>query len=131
MDTGRKDTDGAARGYSLWELLKTRDFRLLWGAGTLSAIGDQFDLIAFPWLVLLLTGDALAVGVIIAVGSVPTVFFMLIGLLIAAIEPSVQGPVIVGIPVLANTRLPQGAVAVGIISSAYAASALLGAVPSS
>ncbi len=79
MDTGREDTDGVAKGNSLWELLKTRDFRLLWGAGTLSAIGDQFDLIAFPWLVLILTGDALAVGTIIAVGSVPTVLFMLIG----------------------------------------------------
>ena len=79
MDTGRKDTDGGARGNAIWELLKTRDFRLLWGAGTLSAIGDQFDLIAFPWLVLLLTGDALDVGAIIAVGSVPTVLFMLIG----------------------------------------------------
>lgn len=79
MDTGREDRDGGARGNSLWELLKARDFRLLWGAGTLSAIGDQFDLIAFPWLVLILTGDALAVGAIIAVGSVPTVLFMLIG----------------------------------------------------
>ena len=49
-------------------------------------------------------------------------------LLIAAIELFVQGPVIVGIPVLANTRLPQGALAVGIISSAYAVGALLGAV---
>ncbi len=60
-------------------LLKSRNFRLLWAAGTLSAIGDQFDLITFPWLVLLITGDPLAVGTIIAVGSIPTVFFMLIG----------------------------------------------------
>ena len=56
-----------------------RNFRLLWGAGALSAIGDQFDLIAFPWLVLLVTGDPLAVGLVIAVSSVPTVFFMLLG----------------------------------------------------
>ena len=49
-----------------------RRFRLLWGAGTLSAIGDQFDLIAFPWLVLLLIGDSLAVGAIFVVGSVST-----------------------------------------------------------
>ena len=79
MDNNGQDTAGGARNRSFWELLKTRNFRLLWGAGTLSAIGDQFDLIAFPWLVLLLTGDPLAVGAIIAVGSVPTVFFMLIG----------------------------------------------------
>ena len=79
MDNERKDKAEGASDSSFWELLKTRNFRLLWGAGTLSAIGDQFDLIAFPWLVLLLTGDPLAVGAIIAVGSVPTVFFMLIG----------------------------------------------------
>ena len=79
MDNNGQDSAGGARNGSFWELLKRRNFRLLWGAGTLSAIGDQFDLIAFPWLVLLLTGDPLAVGAIIAVGSVPTVFFMLIG----------------------------------------------------
>ena len=56
-----------------------RNFRLLWAAGALSAIGDQFDLITFPWLVLLVTGDPLAVGAVIAVSGVPTVFFMLLG----------------------------------------------------
>ena len=60
-------------------LLRSRNFRLLWSAGTLSAVGDQFDLITFPWLVLLITGDPLAVGTIIAVSSIPTIFFMLIG----------------------------------------------------
>ena len=64
---------------SFLQLLRSRNFRLLWAAGTLSAIGDQFDLITFPWLVLLITGDPLAVGTIIAVSSIPTVFFMLIG----------------------------------------------------
>ena len=64
---------------SFWKLVRTRNFGLLWGAGGLSAIGDQFDLIAFPWLVLLVTGDPLAVGIVISVGSIPTVFFMLVG----------------------------------------------------
>ena len=64
---------------SFWELVKTRKFGLLWGAGGLSAIGDHFDLIAFPWLVLLVTGDPLAVGIVISVGSIPTLFFMLVG----------------------------------------------------
>ncbi len=61
------------------QLLRMRNFRLLWGAGALSAIGDQFDLIAFPWLVLLITGDPLAVGAVVAVGGIPTVLFMLLG----------------------------------------------------
>ncbi len=46
--------------------------------------------------------------------------------LIAGIELFVQGPVIVGIPVLADTQLPQGALAVGIVFSAYAGGALFG-----
>ncbi len=61
------------------KLVKTRNFGLFWGAGALSGIGDHFDLIAFPWLVLLVTGDPLAVGAVIAVGSLPTIIFMLLG----------------------------------------------------
>ena len=64
---------------ALRSLFRSANFRLLWGAGGLSAIGDQFDLIAFPWLVLLLAGDPLAVGTVIAVGNAPTVLFMLLG----------------------------------------------------
>ena len=69
----------AAQNTSFRHLLGLRNFRLLWGAGALSAIGDQFDLIAFPWLVLLVTGDPLAVGAVLAVSGIPTVFFMLLG----------------------------------------------------
>ena len=64
---------------ALRSLFRSANFRLLWGAGGLSSIGDQFDLIAFPWLVLLLAGDPLAVGTVIAVGNAPTVLFMLLG----------------------------------------------------
>ena len=76
---GKSTAPEAQRKGSFWQLLRMRNFRLLWGAGALSAIGDQFDLIAFPWLVLLITGDPLAVGAVIAVSGVPTVFFMLLG----------------------------------------------------
>ena len=64
---------------SFWKLVRTRNFGLLWGAGGLSAIGDQFDLIAFPWLVLMVTGDPVAVGIVLAVGNVPAIFFIVIG----------------------------------------------------
>ncbi len=76
----RKPTEPTAQQKgSFRRLLRMRNFRLLWGAGALSAIGDQFDLIAFPWLVLLITGDPLAVGAVIAVGGIPTAVFMLLG----------------------------------------------------
>ena len=79
VSLGNSTQRPGGRDGSFLQLLKSRNFRLLWAAGTLSAIGDQFDLITFPWLVLLITGDPLAVGTIIAVSSIPTIFFMLIG----------------------------------------------------
>src|SRR5258708_33934573 len=49
-------------------------------------------------------------------------------LLLVAMNFLVLGPVIVGIPVLARTRLVEGAAAFGIIMSAFGAGALLGIV---
>ncbi len=59
--------------------MRVRDFRLLWiGQGT-SLLGDQFGMIAFPWLVLQLTGDPLALGAVMALMAVPRALFMLVG----------------------------------------------------
>ena len=69
----------ASENTSFYKLLKTRQFLLYWSAGLLSSIGDHFDLLAFPWLVIVLTGDPLAVGAVLALGNVPTVLFMLLG----------------------------------------------------
>lgn len=60
-------------------VLANRDFRLLWiGQGT-SLIGDQFHMIAAPWLVLQLTHDPLALGTVFALGSIPRAILMLFG----------------------------------------------------
>lgn len=56
-----------------------RDFRLLWVGEAISALGDQFALIALPWLALVLTGSALALGGVLAVMAVPRALLMLIG----------------------------------------------------
>ncbi|MEO8273513.1 MAG: MFS transporter [Chloroflexota bacterium] len=56
-----------------------RDFRLLWLGEAVSALGDQFALIALPWLALVLTGSPLALGGVMAVMAVPRVLLMLIG----------------------------------------------------
>jgi len=45
----------------------------------ISLLGDQFYLIALPWLVLALTGDALAVGTVLATVGIPRALFMLVG----------------------------------------------------
>ncbi|UUZ55217.1 hypothetical protein LP419_05190 [Massilia sp. H-1] len=49
------------------------------GGGLISALGDQFTLIALPWLVLTTTGDALTLGLVIALMSVPRALFILVG----------------------------------------------------
>ena len=56
-----------------------RDFRLLWLGEAVSAIGDQFALIALPWLALVMTGSALALGSVLALMAVPRALLILIG----------------------------------------------------
>lgn len=60
-------------------LFANRDFRLLFGGSTISALGDQFTLVALPWLVLRLTGDPAALGLVLAAMALPRAIFMLIG----------------------------------------------------
>lgn len=60
-------------------IFANRDFSLLFGASSVSAIGDQFTLVALPWLVLKLTGDPTALGIVLAVMAFPRAVFMLLG----------------------------------------------------
>ena len=73
------ERDISQRGASPLGLLRNHNFRLLWGGEAISLLGDQFYLIALPWLVLQLTGEALAVGVVLALAGVPRALFMLVG----------------------------------------------------
>ena len=56
-----------------------RDFRLLFAGAPTSLLGDQFALIATPWLTLQLTGDPLALGIVLALEGFPRALFMLLG----------------------------------------------------
>src|SRR5579859_7421520 len=60
-------------------LMRDRNFLWLIGGGALSMLGDQFTLLALPWLVLKMTNDTLIVGTVLAVASLPRAVFMLIG----------------------------------------------------
>lgn len=54
-------------------------FRNLWIGSTVSLLGDQFYLVALPWLVLQLTGSSLALGTILMAAGVPRAALMLMG----------------------------------------------------
>jgi len=60
-------------------IFRQRDFKLLWIGEAISLIGDQFYMIALPWLVLQLTGNALAMGTVLALAGIPRALFMLVG----------------------------------------------------
>ncbi len=61
------------------QVLKLRDFRLLWIGEAISALGDQFALIALPWLALVLTGSGFALGTVLAVMAIPRAVLMVVG----------------------------------------------------
>src|SRR5512136_2635127 len=67
------------RKNSMATVFGLRDFRLLFSGATTSLLGDQFALIATPWLVLKLTGDPLALGLVLALEGIPRAVFILLG----------------------------------------------------
>lgn len=60
-------------------LMRDRNFRWLTAGAALSMLGDQFSLIALPWLVLRMTGDTVVLGTVLALVSVPRAAFILFG----------------------------------------------------
>jgi MFS family permease len=60
-------------------LFQDASFRWLLGGGAISVLGDQFTMIALPWLVLQMTGNAFTLGLIIALMSVPRAVLILFG----------------------------------------------------
>ena len=65
--------------FTAWQMLSRPDFRLLWLGQSVSILGDQFYLVALPWLVLGLTGSSLALGSILLTHTVMRVAFQLLG----------------------------------------------------
>ena len=58
---------------------QSRDFRLLWLGESVSLFGDQFYLIALPWLTLRLTGSAIALGTVLMIAGGTRALFQLLG----------------------------------------------------
>jgi MFS family permease len=56
-----------------------RDFRLYWIGQSISMLGNQFHIVAGIWLVLLLTGDPLTLGIVLALGGIAQALFSLFG----------------------------------------------------
>jgi MFS family permease len=60
-------------------VFSNRDFMLLFGGSSISAIGDTFTLVALPWLVLKISHDPAAVGLVALITALPRALFMFVG----------------------------------------------------
>src|ERR1700744_3496765 len=60
-----------------WPMLGNRDFMLLWGGEVLSELGSQTSTIAYPLLVLALTGSAAKAGIVGLAKWLPLAIFAL------------------------------------------------------
>jgi MFS family permease len=60
-------------------LLKQPNVAWLMAGSAMSLVGDQFTLVALPWLVLRLTGDSLVLGLVLALLGLPRALFILLG----------------------------------------------------
>ncbi|HKO98658.1 MAG TPA: MFS transporter [Pyrinomonadaceae bacterium] len=75
----KRSISNFAKRFTAWQMLARRDFRLLWLGQSVSILGDQFYLVALPWLVLHLTGSSLALGSILMTATAMRVAFQLVG----------------------------------------------------
>ena len=73
------DAADTESGLKFFRPLTIRNFRLLWIGSALSMLGGQLTMIAFPWLVLRLTGDSFAMGAVLAASGVSRALLMIFG----------------------------------------------------
>jgi len=64
---------------NLLSVLRVRNFALLWSGQAISQIGDGLFAMAEIWLVLQLTGSALAMGTTVVLTMLPRLVFQLVG----------------------------------------------------
>ena len=59
--------------------LRNGNFVLVWIGATTSLLGDQFYIVALPWIVLQLTGSGVAMGTVAMCAGIPRAALMLMG----------------------------------------------------
>lgn len=63
----------------VFRALSQRAFALLWSGQTISRLGDSLYMIALAWWVLVNTGSAAAMGLVLICSTVPMLFLLLLG----------------------------------------------------
>ncbi|MBC1236568.1 MFS transporter [Nostoc sp. 2RC] len=63
----------------LWKPLTVRNFLLLYIGETVSLLGDQFYIVALPWLTIQLTNSGIVLGTVLMSAAIPRAVLMLVG----------------------------------------------------
>jgi len=72
------------------EALSCRTFATLWSGQTISSLGDGAFMTAVSWQVLMLTGSATAMALIMIAQTLPMILFLLLGGVVADRFPRKQ-----------------------------------------
>ncbi|NEO98575.1 MAG: MFS transporter [Symploca sp. SIO2E9] len=75
----KKSTISAQDKIPIWQPLKVRNFLLLYIGESISLLGDQFYLVALPWLTIQLTNSGVSLGTVLMAAAIPRAVLMLIG----------------------------------------------------
>ena len=79
MQDSSTTTERSLQKWPLLQPLRHRNYLLLWLGSVVSYIGANLTFIAFPWLVLKISGDPIAIGSVLALAGIPRAAFMLFG----------------------------------------------------
>jgi MFS family permease len=77
----------AIRGFAGWRAFRHRNYRLFWGGQLVSVVGAWMQQVAQGWLVLQLTGEPVALGLVAAAQFAPVLVLGLFGGVIADTWP--------------------------------------------
>lgn len=100
-------------------LARNRNFRLLFGAGTMTNLGDGLVVLALPWLATLMTQNPIAIAAVAAAGRLPWLLFSIpAGVIVdkadhrklIARTDLLRAAIVLAIMLLAMNQQAQGAV---------------------
>jgi MFS family permease len=74
-----KSTVSSQKRLPLWQPLTVRNFLLLYLGENVSLLGDQFYLIALPWLTMQVTNSTISLGIVLMAAAIPRAVLMLVG----------------------------------------------------
>ncbi|QSJ14934.1 MFS transporter [Nostoc sp. UHCC 0702] len=74
-----KSTFSSKDELPFWQPLTVRNFLLLFIGESVSLLGDQFFLVALPWLTIQLTNSPVSLGAVLMAAAVPRAILMLLG----------------------------------------------------